>query len=99
MRPWVRSFQCLSSGPISHGSSGSGSPAATYDKVLFFAGVCTVVYSVAGTAVVGFFLGVAPASWASIPAVVPWIVAATVAVVPSMAIGGYLYSVHWIVRL
>ncbi len=76
-----------------------GNPAVTYDRLLFFAGVCTVVYSVAGTAVVGFFLGVAPASWASTPAAVPWIVAVTVAVLPSVAIGGWLYSVHGIVRI
>jgi hypothetical protein len=70
-----------------------------YDHILFFAGVCTVLYSLGGTALVGFFLGVVPGDWRATPAFVPWTVAALAAVVPILAIGGYLYAVRGLTDL
>jgi hypothetical protein len=78
----------------------AGKSAQFYDRMLFLAGVCTVLYSVAGTALVGFFLGVIPSSdWNSIPAAVPWMVAAVVALAPTVAIAGYLHAVQGIIRI
>ncbi|MGY0236459.1 hypothetical protein [Longispora urticae] len=71
---------------------------AYFDRVLFLAGVLTVVYSVTGTALVGFFLGVVPTEWDSTPSFVPWTVAALVTTIPTAAIGGYLYAIRGIVR-
>jgi hypothetical protein len=70
-----------------------------YDRILFFAGVCTVLYSLVGTGLVGFFLGVVPGDWRAMPAFVPWTVAALAAVVPMLAIGGYLCAVRGLTHL
>lgn len=72
--------------------------ALSYDRVLSFAGVCTVFYSIAGTALVGLFLGVSP-DWQSAPPFVPWTVAAIVATVPFAAIVGYVYAIRGFLRL
>lgn len=77
----------------------AGRQVDVFDRALFFAGVCTVLYSVAGTALVGFFLGVVPAEWNSTPSFVPWTVATLVVSVPTVAIIGYLYAIRGIVRL
>jgi hypothetical protein len=72
---------------------------AHFDRALFFAGFCTVAYSVAGTALVGFFLGVGPAQWHTTPSFVPWTVAVLAVVLPAAAIGGYLYAIRGITRI
>ncbi|MEV6524417.1 hypothetical protein AB0M43_20890 [Longispora sp. NPDC051575] len=72
--------------------------AGHFDRALMHAGVGTVLYSVTGTALVGFFLGVVPTDWDSTPPFVPWAVAALVTVLPTATIGGYLYAIRGIVR-
>jgi hypothetical protein len=78
-----------------------GPPGATlefYDRELFRAGLLTVVYSIAGTGLVGLFLGVL-LDWDRVPGFVPWVVGAGVIGVPSLAIAAWARAIRGITRL
>lgn len=69
-----------------------------YDKDLFRAGLLTVVYSMAGSGLVGVFLGVL-LDWDHVPGFIPWVVAAGVIGVPSLAIAAWARAIRGITRL
>lgn len=65
-----------------------------FDGLLYRAGVGTVLYSVAGTALVGLFLGVIPTEWTAAPAWVPWLVGIVVALGPAVIIACYVLAIR-----
>lgn len=69
-----------------------------FDGLLYRAAVGTVLYSVSGTALVGFFLGVIPTEWTTAPAWIPWSVATAVLIGPSIVIAGYFFALNGIRR-
>jgi hypothetical protein len=70
-----------------------------YGRMLEYAVILTILYSVIGTALVGLFLGVIATDWVHVPPVVPWTVATFAILVPLSAILAYLYSIRGITRL
>ncbi|WP_117214554.1 hypothetical protein [Allorhizocola rhizosphaerae] len=69
-----------------------------FDRDLFRAGLLTVSYSIVGAALVGLFLGVL-LDWDHVPGFIPWLVAAWVIGVPSLAIGAWARAIRGITRL
>ena len=70
----------------------------SYDRDLFRAALLTVAYSIAGSGLVGVFLGVL-LDWDHVPDFIPWMVAAGVIAVPSLAIAAWARAIRGITRL
>lgn len=75
-----------------------GADVGFFDRDLYRAGLLTVTYSVAGTALIGLFLG-ALLDWEHVPGFIPWVVSAVVIVLPSLAVAAWARAIRGITRL